>query len=473
MQQLRLLTPYTLGLLIAVGLLLLAAPNNQSTSNVQAQAKGEADRNEVKDHTIETRRYRLDWYGTLEEAEQMGKLLESGFEELKKIFNAEPSVAGSTRLRIKVLADSAALIAEFRREQNVTLASGTSFHLELTNRTLYTCRGDTAHSRLDAFEMRFRLLLGAAFQFHHVAKSRTEFIDPIWYRGGIARFAANHSWDGTKATLGLVPLFKTEYNPVEICLPYISSPDFNLEARVKANAHADDRVFEGLFAWLYSESPETRRKLHRFIARIDNGHPIDVVFRSEIGGYKKVQEDFVNWIRGAQPKMATVPNSQAVMRGYGAIQLESNGTLGRPGIVATIDDVDWLQASLLTPTRNKVPAAGLVVSWEDKAANRRIVHFNAEGELVAVNVTGASSSNIVEETFKPAPTRDRSRRVLRAEYSEGKVKVLVDGREAFHFEAPRARMGLFSIESGTVDFEDISFTGFREPPPSNRPARGR
>ncbi len=435
-----------------------------STEVVSAQGATEPDKNEVKDHRIESRRYQLDWYGSLREAEEMSKFLEAAWPKLKDFFGCEPAIAGNTKLRFRVFRDTQALVDEYRREQNLIVAAGTEHILELSNRTVYLSKSRIGVPQFTTEELQRRILFSATSQFHHVARKRTKLFDVNWYLNSIPNAVSQSYSFEDSIYIAVVPFAHTGFVKLVQALEHFKQHGLDLEERVKGTSSTDDGVYEALFIWLYSHSPESKKKLHRFLNRVDAGTPIDAAFRSEIGQYEKVKKEFVDWLGEVQPK-ATGYGGGSLPAGFGEIILKAAGGNGKVKHTSVMTDqsVDWFEASLDTP-KGGLPRAGLVLSYVQGQAFT-IAYFNKDGEVEAAHFsTNVSSKPLMDAPLKPAAARNKNRRVMRAEYKEGKVTLKVDGKELFTIESPAGAMGLVSLDTVTVRFENISFPGFREPP---------
>jgi len=302
---------------------------------------------------VATDHYQIYAETDLDQARELGLLMEAGWQAYEQYFDAQPDLVGSQRLQI----------GYYRNEDNwlqaiaddgLSAPPGSAGIYHPTNSKAYLYTQPTTYYSLGL------LLHEAGHQFHYLAKTNNRSLVP-WYAEGIAEYFGRYDWDGQCLRLGRSPLLSQEDIAAD-ALDELELNGFDLSAIIGGT-----RVVGRPLMWLivrYFEHAEQGAYTQDFAAYRDlmDAGSLDHLgdFEAIFGPASNYDQPITTWLQTDQEVMTPV---YLEWTHRGPHELLGRGD-GFTTFARLKQEVDYFNLRF-TPPAAGAWAAGALYAWRD------------------------------------------------------------------------------------------------------------
>jgi len=304
---------------------------------------------------VETGHYRLHYDGPQADADLAGRVLEAGYAEFKRHFKAEPKLKKGEKLVVRFFQEREDWAKAIIADKALPPAKAGGFYWP-TTKTAYLYRQPT---RLNT---RMLLIHESGHQFHYLARTRNSAPAAYWYTEGVVEFLCEHSWNGTRLRLGILPTLNLRDYPAK-ALPLANAADFKLQDFVEGKQHETSRPLGwALYRFLATiDDKKIRGKFTKWSRKMDGGNSPGPLFRKTFGRDKSLQARFVAWLETEQQPWEQIfnewqPAGENALRGLSKV----NSACRPKGPVKT------LQATFVIPKKGTRWKAGILLHYTSR-----------------------------------------------------------------------------------------------------------
>jgi hypothetical protein len=382
---------------------------------------------------IETTHYRLFHAGP--DAPEAARVLEAAYAGFVRFFGTEPKEKGKLVVRFFEKREewAKAIIAD----RAVPPADAGGYYWP-DSKTAYLYRQPTR------YDTRALLIHEAAHQFHYLARTRNSQPKAYWYSEGVAEYLCEHYWDGEKLTLGVLAMANLRDYPKK-ALALAEAEDFKLQHFVEGKQHPTSRPLGwALYRYLVTGK---HKGLARWQRKMDGGNTPGPIFKKTFGRGRKVQDAFVDWLRGEQQTWVQIWNEWYPVGGNALHGVADVVSACRPKEPATV-----LKATLHAPKKGRW-MAGILLHYSSKD-DYSVALLDWGGFLRIQRRVGKGWQTIERGPGPPKPKDGKYK--LQAFRKKGKVYLMVGADGYGPWELPGNVLGL-ALERCRVTFSDIEW----------------
>lgn len=382
---------------------------------------------------VRTEHYQLELWGSMEEAEELGRVLELAWPIQAAGFQSEPRLGRDERLRIRIHRDREAWEAALIAEKAVIPEDLDLLWYRPESGTVHLYRQPSARQN------RVLLLQGACQQFFTTAKAKNLDLAHAWFVRGYAAHLAQHRWDGERLELGV----RLDFDPANLARDagVAWRPlSFGIE-RIDEHHLKSPELSWSLVRFLLQGEEQRYRKRFERMALGSRGSKLNgAEYARALGDAEILAAELADWLELELPPWEVssgdweeLDRSRVRARAHG-------GTWARA--LASSDAVR-VEAWLVLPRGMR---AGLVLDEEPDGTNT--VALLEAGRIEVYRTEGGKPVGLLGQALSQGAL-ERHRLELQ---SSGPSRILfVDGEEIYSLDDPRGRMGL-CVAYGQVEW---------------------
>ncbi len=416
---------------VAILLTLLLA----SVARAPASAQGEPG---LKSY--EGEHYRLGTDAPEAAALEYMRVLEACWPQFEKFFGRAPEMKKQEKLNIYFLQTQEGWHDKLKADQ-VGIPVGAGGYYWPGNRNVYLWKQPTIYTS------RQLLIHEAMHQFHYIACCNNVGPKDVWYIEGVVEYFSRHYWDGETLTLGVIPLCSLENYP-RLALELFERPDFDLAAMIDGQRASTRPEQWALVRYLLlAEEGKLKPKWDKLATRLDRGEPGKTAFPQVFGDPKLMQPNILSWLKTQQEPMVPVWNEW-----WGTGDAALAGTAAVTSGCRVNDDAESITATLHTPKDGNWKG-GLLIGFED-AGTYTVALFDNQGNF-SINLRKDDKWQVLKRG-KAAPAKTEGQLQLKAERTEGGIRVVQDDVEVGVFDLSGKKLGV-CLENCTLRFSGLAW----------------
>ena len=387
--------------------------------------------------TVETPHYVIHAEASHAQVEEMGRVLEAAWPQLKKFFGAEPELTDGQKLQVYFGATQQSFFARLKADGiNPPKAGG---YYSPKTRVAYLWKQPTIYNT------RSLLIHEATHQFHYLAKTRNRSVPMTWYVEGLAEYLGRHQWDGEILALGQLPLLSlSDYSKKAL-----AEKELTLAEVVSGKGGGRPMFFAIVRYLLTAEDGKYAKPFRRLAGKLDRGGASAKLFGQTVGSPRKLEKKFRTWLEDEQEPWRQIYNE---WEGIG------------PGRFA-----GTTPGSIVSTCAVKAPVTKLEASLEVPATSRWIagvlLHHTDGGDYTTALCYGGTVIKVArrqDNKWKklgefPCPKLAEPGLVrFRVERIGSKVQLFVEDAEIGAFELPGSTLGL-ALQGSTVRYRNVTW----------------
>ena len=383
------------------------------------------------------------------EAEMFGRMLEQGYEVYKAHFGVEPRLGRDEKLQV-FFADTLAGFQEEMASKGLPRIDSGGYYSP-GDKVAYLWR------QPQEYDTRCLVLHECAHQFHFLACCNNRNAGCGWYVEGIAEYLSNHLWDGETLVAPVNPWVTPKDNTAK-ALAAFESGQVSLQQLLedKAGGYAEWWAF---YRYLkLAEDGKVWKRFVRIVQQIDRGGWSLQLFTRTLGPVDKLQEKFIEWLKGDQQPMQQVWCFWQHITETGIVVHSPN-----VGLCPLKDAAAQFRCTVQPPAEGNWKAGVLLsftdvknflIAFVDSGANKLRVHRYVNGSW--------KIDQTLDLAPRPtsAPVTIEARRLPDAPgvVPPGSVVVRVNGHDVVTLTVPSpSRMGLMA-DGCTLHFTDVEWS---------------
>lgn len=373
---------------------------------------------------LRTERYQLEVWGSAEEAEEFGRVLELAWPVQAKGLQLEPRLAREERLRVRIHRDREAWESALVAEKAVIPAGLDLLWYRPESGTVHLYRQPSAR------QTRVLLLQGACQQFFTAAKAKNIDLAHSWFVRGYALHLAQHRFDGERLELGV----RLDFDPANLARDARAAwrpLSFGIERIDEHHLTAPELSWSLVRFLLQGEEQRYRKRFERLALGSRGSRLSGAEYARALGDAQALARELADWLERELPPWEVCAGDWEELDRSRVRARASGGHWAR---ALASSDAGRVQAWLVLPEGMR---AGLVLDEEPDGTNT--VALLESGRIDVYRTAGGESVGLLGQAL-PQGARERHRLELQ---TTGESRILfVDGEELYSLDGPRGRMGL-------------------------------